>query len=84
MWSYGSKNICYFPKAGIPNTLHSDAVSGIKPKYVSVAQDMLDDIVAYGVLLLNQLLQEAWKSVTKLGNTRLIHKTLNICKAMCK
>lgn len=56
----------------------------MKPKYVSVAQDVFDETVAYGVLLLNQLLQEAWKAVTKLGSTRLIHKILNICKAMCK
>lgn len=80
----GAKTFAIFLKLVFLMLYTFDAVSGIKPKYVSVAQDMLDDIVAYGVLLLNQLLQEAWKSVTKLGNTRLIHKTLNICKAMCK
>lgn len=57
--SYESNNICCFPKAGIPNTLHpSDTVWGIKPKYISASQDVFDDIVAYGVLLLNQLLQK--------------------------
>lgn len=80
----GAKTSAVFLKLVFLILYTSDAVRGIKSKYVSVAQDIFDDIVACDVLLLNQLLQEAWKSVTKLGNIRLIHKTLNICKAMCK
>jgi len=57
VWSYESYNTCCFPNVDIPDSLHtSDTYFGFIPHIVSVAQDVFDGVVAYGVLVLNQLL----------------------------